>query len=123
VNTATFVAVDEAGNEASATVAPVYEPPVTTTKPKGEVAAFKAYFTFGECAEKPPYDVYYGKGEPGTTVKVISEFGAGETTVGANGDWELRVEFPSAPLGKVFSVKVKDSLGRHQYFEFVHTEA
>ena len=72
VNTATFVAIDAAGNEAAATVAPVYEPPVTTTNPKGEVAAFKAYFTFGECAEKPPYDVYYGKGEPGSTVKVIS---------------------------------------------------
>ncbi len=122
VNSATFVAVDAAGNEASATVSPVYEPPTTTTKPE-ELAAFKAFFTFGECAEKPPYDVYYGSGQPGSTVKVISEYGSGETVVGPEGEWELRVEFPAAPLGKVFSVKVKDSLGRYQYFEFVHTEA
>lgn len=121
-NKATFVAVDDAGNESTASVSPVYEPPVTTTtKPKEEKAAFTANFTFGECSESPPYDVYYGKGEPGSKVFVTSEFGGGETVVDAEGHWELRVEFPEAPTGKVFAVKAKDSFGRSKTFEFVNT--
>ncbi len=117
-NRATFVAIDAAGNQASATVSPVYEPPAPKVEDR---AAFVAYKTFGECSESPPYDVYHGKGEPGSTVTVTSEFGAGTTTVGPAGVWELRVEFPTAPAGKVFAVKVKDSLGRSATFEFVYT--
>lgn len=120
-NPATFVAVDAAGNEATATVTPVYQPmEVTTTQPK-EVAAFTAESIYGECSEIPPYDVYHGTGRPGSTISVTSEYGSGQTTVGPGGGWELRVEFPDAPVGKVFAVKVKDSLGRSKIFEFVHT--
>ena len=72
-------------------------------------------------AESPPYDVYFGKGEPGSEVSVTSEYGSGATTVNAKGEWELRVDFPGAPKGTIFAVKVKDSLGRSKIFEFVNT--
>jgi hypothetical protein len=120
-NPATFVAVDAAGNEATATVTPVYRPvEVTTTQPK-EVAAFTAGSIYGQCSEIPPYDVYHGTGQPGSTISVTSDYGSGQTTVGPGGGWELRVEFPEAPVGEAFAVKVKDSLGRSKIFEFVHT--
>lgn len=115
-NRATFTAMDAAGNTSSAMVSAVYEPPVE----KKDVAGFFAENVYGSCAESPPYDVYHGKGEPGSTVFVVSEYGSGQTTVGAEGRWELRVEFPGAPPGKVFAVKVKDSLGRSKIFEFVY---
>ena len=116
-NRATFTAMDAAGNTSSAMVSVVYEPPVE----KKDVAGFFAENVYGSCVESPPYDVYHGKGEPGSTVFVVSEYGSGQTTVGAEGGWELRVEFPGAPPGKVFAVKVKDSLGRATIFEFVYT--
>jgi hypothetical protein len=115
-NRATFTAMDAAGNTSSAMVSAVYEPPVE----KKDVAGFFAENVYGSCAESPPYDVYHGKGEPGSTVFVVSEYGSGQTVVGAEGGWELRVEFPGAPPGKVFAVKVKDSLGRSMIFEFVY---
>jgi hypothetical protein len=115
-NRATFTAMDAAGNTSSAMVSAVYEPPVE----KKDVAGFLAENVYGSCAESPPYDVYHGKGEPGSTVFVVSEYGSGQTVVGAEGGWELRVEFPGAPPGKVFAVKVKDSLGRSMIFEFVY---
>lgn len=115
-NRATFTAMDAAGNTSSAMVSAVYEPPVE----KKDVAGFFAENVYGSCVESPPFDVYHGKGEPGSTVFVVSEYGSGQTTVGAEGGWELRVEFPGAPPGKVFAVKVKDSLGRSTIFEFVY---
>ncbi len=115
-NRATFTAMDAAGNTSSAMVSAVYEPPVE----KKDVAGFFAENVYGSCVESPPFDVYHGKGEPGSTVFVVSEYGSGQATVGAEGGWELRVEFPGAPPGKVFAVKVKDSLGRSTIFEFVY---
>jgi hypothetical protein len=117
--TARFTATDAAGNQSEASVTVGYTPPTTTTKK--EIAGFTASFVYGECALTPPYDVYYGKGEPGSTVTVTSEFGGGSTTVGAEGGWELKVEFPEAPPGKTFAVKVQDSYGRKYVFEFTST--
>jgi hypothetical protein len=139
--TARFVAVDVAGNEASAsvTVTPVVPDPettttkpkepeatTTTTKPPGDddvVAKFTASATFGVCAEIPPYDVYSGTGEPGTVVEIGSPYGSGRTEVGSDGRWEVKVFFPEAPIGKTFDVAVTDSLGRTASFGFTHTEA
>ncbi|MFP5332718.1 MAG: hypothetical protein ACLGHX_10220 [Acidimicrobiia bacterium] len=124
-NTATFTAVDSAGNEASATVTAVYQPPTKTTTPPKEPgkdpAPFVAHATWLECAEVPPFDEYYGTGEPGTKVAVLSEWGSGETTVSADGSWYVKVFFPKAPKDVTFEVKVKDSLGRYTYFTMTAT--
>lgn len=120
-NRATFTATDAAGNVAEATLVVYYDPPVTTTttKPPSEWA-FTAHATYGECALDPPYDEYYGTAAPGTKILVTSEFGAGSTVANASGEWWVKVEFPSAPYGKVFSVRVKNETTFEKYFfEFV----
>lgn len=124
-NRARFVARDLAGNEAEATITVVYSPPVTTTVPatttttKQELAPFDANATFGSCSEEPPFDIYYGVGEPGSIISVQSEFGSGVTTVNGEGHWEIQVFFPEAPPGEGFLVKVIDEFGRKETFEFV----
>ena len=123
-NRAVFTAIDAAGNEAIAIVTPVYQPPApvtTTTKPKPEVAAFTANATWIECSSEPPFDEYYGTGQPGSWVEVISPYGSGETIVGADGKWYVKVTF-DVPRGKRIEVKVKDQYGRSQWFPFVAVE-
>lgn len=131
-NVARFTARDAAGNEAEAAVTVYYvAPTTTTTKPPAEApekteeavspkAEFSAYATFGSCSETPPYDVYYGTGEPGSLVQVISEYGSGTTEVGEGGEWKLEVVFSEAPPDQYFLVKVKDEYGRRADFEFVY---
>jgi hypothetical protein len=124
-NRARFVAQDAAGNETAVVVTVFYEPPVTTTEPatttttKQELAEFDASATYGSCTEDPPFDVYYGVGEPGSTIYVVSPYGSGTTTVNGEGHFEIQVFFPGAPPGEGFQVKVKDQYGRQESFEFV----
>lgn len=124
-NLATFRAVDAAGNESSASVTAVYQAPTKTTPPPKdpgtEPAAFIAHATWLESAEAPPYDEYYGTGEPASKVMVVSEWGSGETAVGGDGSWYVKVFFPKAPKDVTFDVKVKDSLGRYTYFTMTAT--
>jgi hypothetical protein len=123
-NRAVFTAIDAAGNEAIAVVTPVYQPPTpvtTTTKPKPEVEAFTANATWIECSSEPPFDEYYGTGHPGSWVEVVSPYGSGETIVGADGKWYVKVTF-DVPRGKRIEVKVKDQYGRTQWFPFVAVE-
>lgn len=138
-NRATFEAVDAAGNVAVASVTVVYEPP--TEQPKGERPKgddqhqggkdkpkdeksweFTAHQRYGECAEDPPYDVFYGTGKPGSAISVVSEFGQGATKVDEHGNWEIKVLFPDAPIGKPFPVKVRDEFGSKKFFEFTRTD-
>jgi len=126
-NVARFVARDEAGNEAEASVTVYYvAPATTTTEPETpttekELAAFTANQTYGSCSETPPYDVFYGKGEPGSWVDITSEYGSAELQVGENGQWEKKVYFETAPDGTPFGVRIADQYGRVVEFEFVYT--
>ena len=121
-NRATFTATDAAGNQATASVVVYYDPP---PPPKEEPKdwEFTAHQVYGSCAEKPPYDVFWGTAKPGTVVTITSEYGSGTAAVNGEGEWEVKVYFEEAPLGKVFAVKVKDAFGAKKVFEFVHTEA
>ncbi len=122
-NVARFTARDAAGNEAEATVTVYYDPPepTTTTTVEKEKAAFTAFKTYGSCSETPPFDVYYGTGEPGSFVDITSEYGSAEVQIGENGQWEKKVYFETAPPGVPFLVRVKDQFGRQKDFEFVYT--
>lgn len=123
-NRAVFTAIDPAGNEAVAVVTPVYHPPApvtTTTKAEPEIAAFTANATWIECSSEPPYDEYYGTGQPGSWVEVVSSYGSGETIVGPDGKWYVKVTF-DVPRGKRIEVGVKDQYGRSQWFPFVAVE-
>ena len=125
-NVARFVARDAAGNESTASVTVHYVvATTTTTKPETpttqkELAAFSAHATFGSCSETPPYDVYYGTGQPGTRVDIVSEYGSASVEVGPDGHWEKKVVFETAPPGEYFLVKAKDQFGRRVEFEFIY---
>lgn len=110
-NRVVVTAADAAGNTATDVVVVFYD--ATDRQP------FTAHASFGSCEEDPPYDVYYGTGHPGSNVAVTSSYGAGETTVGPGGEWEIKVFFPGAPHGEAFVVHVEDQFGRSKNFEFV----
>lgn len=112
---ARFVATDGAGNTAEASVSVTYKAPVA------KIVDFSAQATYGECSLDPPYDVYYGTAQPGSKVSITSEYGSGSTVANAQGHWEAKVIFGSAPPGKVFLVKVADAFGSKKTFEFVST--
>ena len=80
---------------------------------------FTAAATFGSCELDPPYDIYYGTGEPGTKITITSKYGGGTATVDAAGDWEKKVIFAEAPYDEPFPVTVKDKYGSKKKFEFV----
>ena len=134
-NRTTAVATDPAGNVAEASVVVYLDPPVTTTLPKDEPpkedppkedppaeVEFHADQLYGTCAEDPPYDVFFGTGVAGHTVKVSSDFGSGTTTIKEDGTFEITVFFESAPLDVTFDVLVKDKdTGESFSFSFVHT--
>lgn len=134
-NRATAVATDGAGNTSEASVVVYLDPPVTTTVPKDEpppeeppkedppaTEPFHAEQMFGTCAEDPPYDVFFGTGTPGHTVKVSSDYGSGVTTINDEGAFEIQVFFETAPLDVPISVTVKDKdTGESFVFEFVRT--
>jgi hypothetical protein len=145
-NHATLRAVDRAGNVSEASVSVFYqapadepkeeEPPADKPKeeeppadePKEEVPGeeeadwyFEAHQVYGECSETPPFDVFYGHGKPGTRITVVSEYGDGATEVNDQGEWEIKVYFEGAPVGKGILVKVKDEFGNYQTFEFTRT--
>lgn len=123
---ARFVARDAAGNESEASVTVYYVPPTTTTTEptkttEPELAAFTANQTYGSCSETPPYDVFYGSGQPGSWIDITSEYGSAELQVGENGQWERKVFFETAPAGTPFGVRIADQYGRVAEFEFVYT--
>jgi len=83
---------------------------------------FRAEQMYGTCAEDPPYDVFFGTGTPGHTVKVSSDYGSGVTTINDEGAFEIQVFFETAPLDVPISVTVKDKdTGESFVFEFVRT--
>ncbi|MGA8040671.1 MAG: hypothetical protein WCA93_11245 [Acidimicrobiia bacterium] len=128
-NTARFVARDPAGNESEASVTVFYAVPTTTTTitepttstTEKQPAEFSANAAYGSCSDTPPFDVYYGTGEPGSLVQITSEYGSGSVEVGENGQWEKKVFFETAPADTTFVVHVFDAYGREANFEFIYT--
>jgi hypothetical protein len=129
-NGVVFSAKDDAGNTAEVRLTVYYdvekppeeppeEPPKDTTTTTKATWEFSANQKYGSCAEPIPYDEFFGKAKPGSTVTVSSEFGGGSTVAGEDGSYWIRVEFPSAPFAKVFPVKVKGEFGGKKIFEFV----
>ena len=124
-NRATLSARDGSGNESTASVeayyeAPEKEAPPEDDKPEEESAGhdFTASQKFGTCAEEPPYDIWYGTGEPGTKIWIGSEYGEGSTTVGEKGKWDLKVKFFEAPCNETIQVVLETDEGHRRVYEF-----
>jgi Glucodextranase, domain B len=118
-NTATLVATDAAGNQTSATVVAFLEVPKEDPPQDWE---FTANRVNGSSTKNPPYDVYWGTGKPGTAIQILSEFGSGSVEVDAEGGWEVKVYFPTAPPNDEFVVKVKDFTGAKFTFGFTYID-
>ncbi len=82
---------------------------------------FTANQKYGSCGEEIPYDVFWGRADGGEQIWVESPYGAGDTVAGPEGHWEIRIEFPDAPPGKVFEVVVEAENGGRKVFTFVNT--
>jgi hypothetical protein len=122
-NKATLSAKDAAGNESTASVkayyeAPAEEAPSEEAKEEPSEHEFTASQKFGTCSEEPPYDVWYGTGEPGTKIWIGSEFGSGSTTIGEMGKWDLKVKFFEAPCNETIQVVLETDKGHRKVYEF-----
>ena len=82
---------------------------------------FTAYQTYGECGEELPYDVFHGKADAGERIWVESMYGSGVTEANDDGRWEIRVNFPEAPVGKTFEVVIEAKNGGRKVFTFTRT--
>lgn len=94
----------------------------------GVTVAFSANQQNGSSPDALPWDVFYGTAEPNTVVRVWADYegwpGWVETVANADGNWEVRVEFPNAPANQPFAVKtMSDFTGEKVYFDFVATYA
>ena len=69
-----------------------------------DVTVNHAFFT---CDEPEPFDDLWGTASAGSTIKIISEYGTSEFTVGESGAWERRQHFTGAPYNTQFLVTVK----------------
>jgi len=83
--------------------------------------AFSAHQKYGSCAEFVPYDIFWGTAAPGSTISIVSPYGAGTTEAREKGDWDIEVEFPTAPPGESFTIVVESSDGGRATFTFVRT--
>ncbi|VAV91724.1 hypothetical protein MNBD_ACTINO02-3159 [hydrothermal vent metagenome] len=88
--------------------------------PERDEYEFVAHQKKGKNVE--PWDVFYGKGEPGTTVWVGSEFGEARTEINKDGRWEVKVWFEGAPVGEEFRVVVESSRDDRVVFGFTLKE-
>jgi len=123
-NTASFKAIDEAGNTSTASVQAFYDAPEDEPKdepkeeeePKSEYD-FTAHQKFSSCAEDLAYDKWYGTGTPGTKIWIGNDWGSATTTIGDSGEWFLKVTFPDMPCG-THGVVLETNGGDRKIYEF-----
>jgi hypothetical protein len=140
-NVATLKAVDDAGNVGSDSVTIVYSAPAEGDggdkgdhegdggkgdeggdgKEDGADIDFSVSQKYGSCSENPPYDVFFGTGQPGLVVEAGSPYGTGRVEVGKSGQWDMKVFFENAPVGEPFEVVIETSDGDRKVFTFVRT--
>lgn len=75
---------------------------------------FSAHQKYPE--NESPWTKFYGTGEPGTRVVVVSEYGSAETTVERNGEWLAKLHFnDSLPENTRIKVVVEGDGGRAEF--------
>lgn len=84
---------------------------------------FSAHQKYAE--NESPWTKFYGTGEPGTKVVVVSEFGSTETVVEGNGEWLAKLHFnDNLPPNTEIKVVVEGEGGRAEFgFYWIVKEA
>jgi hypothetical protein len=52
---------------------------------------------------------FYGNAQPGSAIRVASDWGVAETVAGANGVWETVLTMPEVPPGSAVGVRITSS--------------
>ena len=75
---------------------------------------FTAHQKYAE--NESPWTKFYGTGEPGTTVWVVSDHGSTETRVESNGEWFAKLHFnDTLPANTEIKVVVEGKGGRAEF--------
>jgi hypothetical protein len=82
---------------------------------------FTANAALSETDANPAFNEYWGKSTTGAVITISSPYGSGEVTSDADGKWAARIEFPGAPVGETFIVRITSSKGTAVYeFPLTH---
>jgi hypothetical protein len=77
-------------------------PPVATIE-------FVAYLGANGEASSPMTQGFFGKAQPGSAIRVGTDWGVAETTAGASGAWETTLVMPDVPPGTTVAVRITSS--------------
>ncbi len=70
---------------------------------------FTAFLGANGQANTPMTQGFYGKAQPGSAIRVGSEWGVAETTANGDGNWETTLTMPEVPAGTVVAVRITSS--------------
>ncbi len=90
---------------------PPTEPTVPPTEPTAApvVIEFTAKLGADGRAKTPMTQGFYGNAQPGSAIRVASEYGVSETTANAEGKWETKLTMREVPAGTVVAVRITSS--------------
>jgi len=75
------------------------------------VVAFTANAAQTTTDHTPPVNEYWGTSTAGATISITSDYGSVQVLSNGEGKWSARLEFPGAPLGVTFNVRITSSKG------------
>jgi hypothetical protein len=92
------------------TVAPTEPPTVPTVAPVAPVVVeFTAKLGADGRAKTPMTQGFYGNAQPGSAIRVASQYGVSETTANGDGKWETTLKMGEVPAGTKVAVRITSS--------------
>jgi hypothetical protein len=90
---------------------PPTEPTVPPTEPTAPpvVIEFTAKLGADGRAKTPMTQGFYGNAQPGSAIRVASQYGVSETTANGDGKWETRLTMREVPAGTKVAVRITSS--------------
>jgi hypothetical protein len=90
---------------------PPTEPTVPPTEPTTPpvVIEFTANLGANGLAKNPMQQGFYGNAQPGSAIRVASQYGVSETTANADGKWETTLTMREVPAGTQVAVRITSS--------------
>lgn len=77
--------------------------------PAPSVIEFTANLGANGQANSPMTQGFFGTAQPGSAIRIASQFGVAETTAGPNGNWEATLTMPEVPPGTAVAVRITSS--------------
>ena len=77
--------------------------------PPPAVIEFTAKLGANGQANTPMTQGFYGTAQPGSAIRLVSDWGVAETVAGPNGNWEALLTMPDVPPGTTVGVRITSS--------------